>query len=131
MFVRCVWPITQASILPQVLAPSSLCLGVKQGCVDLMYGSNPVDERTPSEYVQQLKSSLHDAYALVREYCKSEHIRDRKPFMMKRFTGSLLILVIMYGYIRQLFLEDSPRNCIALGRAPLRWWRDLGNPCKK
>ena len=45
--------------------------------VDLMYGSNPVDERTPSEYVQQLKSSLHDGYALVREHCKSEHKRQK------------------------------------------------------
>ena len=45
--------------------------------VDLMYGSNPVDERTPSEYVQQLKTSLHDAYALVREHCKSEHKRQK------------------------------------------------------
>ena len=48
--------------------------------VDLMYGSNPVDERTPSEYVQQLKTSLHDAYALVREHCKSEHKRQKAIF---------------------------------------------------
>ena len=99
--------------------------------VDLMYGSNPVDERTPSEYVQQLKTSLHDAYALVREHCKSEHKRQKAIYDEKIHGKPFDLGDNVYGYIRQLFLEDSPRNCIALGRAPLRWWSDLGNPCIK
>ena len=44
--------------------------------VDLMYGSNPVDKRTPSEYVQQLKTSLHDAYAF--EHKRQKAVYDEK-----------------------------------------------------
>ncbi|KAL5479365.1 hypothetical protein EMCRGX_G022879 [Ephydatia muelleri] len=45
--------------------------------VDLMYGSNRIEERCATEYAQNLREGLQSAYALVREHCKAEHRRQK------------------------------------------------------
>ena len=58
--------------------------------VDLMYGSNQIEERCATEYAHNLREGLQSAYALVREHCKAMHRRQkdiydekvhRKPFV--------------------------------------------------
>ena len=44
--------------------------------VDLMYGSNRIEERCATEYAHNLREGLQSAYALVREHCKAEHRRQ-------------------------------------------------------
>ena len=45
--------------------------------VDLMYGSNRIEERCATEYAHNLREGLQSAYALVREHCKAEHRRQK------------------------------------------------------
>ena len=46
--------------------------------VDLMYGSNWIEERCVAEYARDPREGLQSAYALVREHCKAEHRRGQK-----------------------------------------------------
>ena len=46
--------------------------------VDLMYGSSPQEVMLPvGEYVQNLRNTLQNAYALVRERLQVEHQRQK------------------------------------------------------
>ena len=44
--------------------------------VDLMYGSNRIEERRATEYAHNRREGLQSSYALVREHCKAEHRRQ-------------------------------------------------------
>ena len=48
--------------------------------IDLMYGSNPIEQATLPEYVQKLKDGLENAYCLVRERCEAEHKRQKSIY---------------------------------------------------
>ena len=51
-----------------------------------MYGTGPCDTFTTGEYVCNLRKTLHDAYAIVRERCRVEHMRQ-KSFYDEKVHG--------------------------------------------
>ena len=85
--------------------------------VDLMYGSNPMETKTVSGYALQLKSCLQNAYALVREHCKTDHRRQKALYDEKVHGKPFNPGDTRYGCSLQQFLEGTLRSCIYHGRA--------------
>ena len=50
---------------------------------DLMYNLNQGQEKELPDYVHQLREGLKEAYALVRNRCKSEHQRQKAIYDRK------------------------------------------------
>ena len=57
--------------------------------VDLMYGTGEVAEVAVPMYVQRLKDTLREAYALVRDKCATEH-RQQKGIYDEKINGKSL-----------------------------------------
>ena len=73
------------------------------------------------EYVQILRNTLQNAYALVRERLQVEHQGQKDFYDEKVYMASLLRSVIWYGCIHQQFHEGDLRNYTTIGVDPFRF----------
>ena len=79
-----------------------------------MYEKGQQEEAPTTEYAQNLKQSLEDAYVLVRTKLSLHH--ERRKAKTRKHMATLTKKETWSGYILLQWAVESPRNCIMCGR---------------
>ena len=88
--------------------------------VDLMYGSSPQEVMLPvGEYVQNLRNTLQNAYALVRERLQVEHQRQ-KDFYDEKVYGKPFEVGVMVWVLSLAVPREQSRKLHHYGVDPFR-----------